>query len=620
MAVYTEGRKSGTSINTGSDKQTYYKLGMYGAEPDSPSDMARSLFDGGSTHGDIALVESALSPRAFFNLVNIGVPFPTDSFGQFVGYKTDHDPSRRATSVGPRTSRIMCERLLDELKRRGIELVEKRVAVSLITVNIGNSKRACGAVFAVTDANSPDDMLEVVFADNVIFAVGGPGGLYSKSVYPKGHTGAIGLALMEGAETANLAESQYGIASVKFRWNVSGTYMQVVPRFVSIDSDGVEREFLRPFFDSPGAMNSAVFLKGYQWPFDPSKARGGSSLIDLLVYRETEKLGRRVYLDFRSDPADFTFDALSEEAKSYLANSDATFESPIERLRAMNPEAIELYSAHNIDITTEPLEVAVCAQHNNGGLAADIWWESVNISCLFPIGEVNGSHGVRRPGGAALNSGQVAGFRVAELITKTRGTREFPEEAAVAEAVKRIDDISIDLRSEALGDWREIRAEIASRMSESAALLRSEQALVDASENAWGLFAKLADSGVMPGNPGTTALVEGLRNRQLCFAHAVYLETILFAVRSGVGSRGSAMVLTTDGFETHRALGAEWNFAPENEAFKNKILASRALAPRKVQCCWIERRPIPETNAWFETAWRDFRENAHLSPFSGKKP
>ena len=29
IAIYTEGLKMGTSINTGSDKQTYYKLGMY---------------------------------------------------------------------------------------------------------------------------------------------------------------------------------------------------------------------------------------------------------------------------------------------------------------------------------------------------------------------------------------------------------------------------------------------------------------------------------------------------------------------------------------------------------------------------------------------------------------
>ena len=36
LLVVTEGLAMGTSINTGSDKQTYYKLNLCGAEPDSP--------------------------------------------------------------------------------------------------------------------------------------------------------------------------------------------------------------------------------------------------------------------------------------------------------------------------------------------------------------------------------------------------------------------------------------------------------------------------------------------------------------------------------------------------------------------------------------------------------
>ena len=83
----------------------------------------------------------------------------------------------------------------------------------------------------------------------------------------------------------------------------------------------------------------------------------------------------------------------------------------------MNPGAVELYRNHKIDLSNEPLEVAVCAQHNNGGLAGNLWYESINLKHLFPIGEVNGSHGVTRPGGSALNAGQVAGFRAAEYIS-----------------------------------------------------------------------------------------------------------------------------------------------------------------------------------------------------------
>ena len=88
--LVSEGLQMGTSINTGSDKQTYYKLGIYGQEPDSIHDLARSFFDTGSMHGDLAFTEAALSVRCFQFLVNLGVPFPCDEFGQYIGYKTDH--------------------------------------------------------------------------------------------------------------------------------------------------------------------------------------------------------------------------------------------------------------------------------------------------------------------------------------------------------------------------------------------------------------------------------------------------------------------------------------------------------------------------------------------------
>ncbi len=92
ILIATPGLDHGTSINTGSDKQTYYKLSLCGNDVDSPRQMAETLFSGGSMHGDIALVEAALSARCFLHLVDLGVKFPTDVFGQFVGYKTDHDP------------------------------------------------------------------------------------------------------------------------------------------------------------------------------------------------------------------------------------------------------------------------------------------------------------------------------------------------------------------------------------------------------------------------------------------------------------------------------------------------------------------------------------------------
>jgi succinate dehydrogenase/fumarate reductase flavoprotein subunit len=614
VLIVSEGLQMGTSINTGSDKQTYYKLGMYGQDADSPMTMAESYFAGGSMHGDLALVEAAVSARAFNHLVSLGVPFPRDAYGQFVGYKTDHDPRQRATSIGPYTSREMCRALIRRVQELSIEVREGRNVVQLLTVGEGNERRAApraaGAI--AVDANGN---LEIYGAENVIFAVGGPGGLYKTSVYPQVHTGAIGLALVAGAKAQSLPESQYGLASTKFRWNVSGTYMQVIPRFISTDADGVSnaadlavgREFLREYFDSVGEMNSMVFLKGYQWPFDSRKVIGGSSIVDIIVYVETVLRGRRAFLDFRANPDGFRFDDLSEEARTYLARSEALLETPIARLRKMNPGAIELYADNGIDINTEPLEIAVCAQHNNGGLAGNHWWESLNVKHLFPIGEVNGSHGVYRPGGAALNSGQVGSIRAAEFIANRYANWSVSKDAVEQAATQAMDELHAWIAKCAGADstWQAERDEFQSRMTRAGAHIRSLEELPQTVKEAWAQFERLENAGCSYGTPAE--LAEALRNRQLCFAHAVYLEAILFALRSGVGSRGSCIVLDPGGERVHDKLGEEWRVAPEDASFREQVLETVATPGGEVVNEWVPCRPIPEADAWFETAWASFR-------------
>ena len=601
LALVSEGLDCGTSINTGSDKQTYYKLSLYGADADAPALMASELSAGGGMHGDIALAEAALSARAFLHLVDLGVPFPRDAFGQFVGYKTDHDPRQRATSIGPYTSKAMCEALMLRARSLNIPTYENRVAVRLLTLGEGRARRVAGVICATEGGKT----LETWLCENLVFAVGGPGGLYRDSVYPAVHTGAIGLALMAGARAQGLPESQYGLASTAFRWNVSGTYMQVVPRIVSTDADGLSnpREFLLEAFATPAEMHGNVFLKGYQWPFDSRKVFGGSSLVDLLVYRETSIRGRRVFLDFRSNPSGFDLSALPAEAAEYLRKSGATQATPLARLRHMNPAAIKLYLDHKIDLAKDPLEVAVCAQHNNGGLSAGIWWESTSLRGLFPIGEVNGSHGLYRPGGSALNSGQVAGFRVAEYIAARRSRWTLPRDDAAKAARETVAEIKA-WRSRAASaptTWQQERAELRERMSRFGAHIRPVAEMDKAVRAAWAQWRRISADGCS-GLPR-----EALRTIQLCFAHAVYLDAIRFALKSGVGSRGSALALDERGRPVHELL-PEWRALPEDESFRSKVQETLASPSGRATHRWVPCRPIPASDAWFETAWAAYRE------------
>ena len=417
IALVTEGRFMGTSRNTGSDKQTYYKLSLCGSDGDSVREMADTLYSGGGVMGEHALCEAAYSARCFMRLVELGVPFPTNEYGEYAGYKTDHDPRTRATSCGPLTSKYMTEALERSVLSKNIEIIDFCRVIRILTED--------GAVTGVACANTVTGEVSVIACQNVILCTGGPAGIYRNTVYPESQHGAMSLAIEAGAELSNMEEWQYGIASTKFRWNLSGTYQQVLPRYLSVDAEGREREFL---YDALGdASLGLIFLKGYQWPFDTRKLPG-SSQVDLLVAEEIKK-GNRVYMDFLHNPKGLEqgFSVLPEEAYTYLEKSGALFGTPIERLKTMNEGAIALYLDHGIDLWAEPLEIAVCAQHCNGGVAVDGNWQS-RVKGLYVAGEAAGTFGVYRPGGSALNSTQVGSLRASEHIAKQTG-REVPTPA-----------------------------------------------------------------------------------------------------------------------------------------------------------------------------------------------
>ncbi|MBT7617018.1 MAG: FAD-binding protein [Calditrichaeota bacterium] len=621
IAIVTDNWGGGTSNNAGSDKQTYYKLSLAGKNPDSPSRMGEDLFNGGCMHGDIALCESQHSAQAFFHLVQLGVPFPHDKYGGYIGYKTDHDKYARGTSAGPLTSHLMFEALARDVRKKGITVYDKYEVVELLTEIKNGKKHSVGAIaLDKTKLDSSSRGFVLFNTVNIILSTGGPAGIYKASVYPKSQTGSTGMALKIGAIGNNLTESQFGIASIKFRWNLSGTYQQVIPRYFSTDQDGNdEREFLNDYFPDMGKLATAIFLKGYQWPFDPRKVSSyGSSLIDILVYHETVSQKRRVFLDYTRNPKgndilrDFSFDCLEKEASDYLKKSGANRTSPIERLRRMNQPAIDLYSDHGIDIASEYLEIAVCAQHNNGGLKGNIWWES-NIRHLFPVGEVNGTHGVYRPGGSALNAGQVGSLRAAMFIAKRYSTQppaqdEF--EQVVQSQVERTLSITgnvVDCTDSSdfylLSEIDRLRE----RMSAFGAHIRNPNHIAIAVSEGWEQYRKLKERIRTTASNSLPLVFKAL---DLCLTHAIYLEAIAEYISRGGASRGSYIVLDPDGKTHCDELGKEWRFSiNDRDDFVNrKILEISLDTDDNVIKNWVDPRPIPDDDLWFENVWQDYRD------------
>lgn len=609
IAIVTENVNAGTSRNTGSDKQTYYKLTLSGHDGDSVGELAQTLFNGRCVDGDIALAEASLSAQCFLKLVDLGVPFPVSRYGEYVGYKTDHDPRRRATSAGPLTSRLMTEALERSVRSRNIKIFDGYQVISILT---GGGKLKGLLCLDLDHVQYKAKRFAAFSCKNVIYATGGPAGIYADSVYPLGHYGASGIAFEAGATGKNLTEWQYGLASVKPRWNVSGTYMQALPRFISTAPDGTdEREFLPDFFHDECKMLSMVFLKGYEWPFDVRKAAPGSSIIDILVYMECCMKGRRVFLDFRSNPLgrDIDFGNLRREAAEYLEKAGAAFGTPIERLLHMNSPAVDFYRSQGVDLAEEPLEIALCAQHNNGGLSIDRWWQT-DIEGFFAAGEVSGSHGVYRPGGSALNAGQAGSTRAARFIASNReGAPEDIDKfwAAISDKASEVTALC-DLVTGGVSNVSEIWDNAAGRMSRVGAAIRDCGGI----RRAIGEIKKELDN--FPGMvkiSDAAELPKVYRLYDMLICQYVYLSAMADYAEQGGKSRGSALYTDTAGKRPDESLPDIFRFTLDDASGRDLIQETK-FTDGRCRFHWRKRRQIPREDDFFENVWRSYRENGNV--------
>jgi len=554
----------GTSRNAGSDKQTYYKLSMAGGMPESVGALAQSFYAGGSMHGDHAHAMAALSARSFMKLALLGVPFPHNEWGEYIGYQTDHDASQRATSAGPLTSRMMCEVLTRSVRARGVHMVDGLHLLSILT-----DEEGAAAGLLMHDGRG----FVLVNARHVVLCTGGAALAYEQTVFPETQAGASGAAIRAGAAMNNLCYWQYGLASIKVRWNVSGSYQQALPCY----TDG-QKEFLAPSFDNRGDMLDSIFLKGYQWPFDARKL-SGSSRVDQAVAALRAR-GGRAYMDFTREIEGGALGALGAEARSYLTNCEALQDKPIRRLEAINRKAVEFYRDRGIDLAKEGLEIAVCAQHSNGGILIDRWWRTT-VRGLYAAGECAGAFGIYRPGGSALNETQVGSLRAAQHIAAHGGRME----ARTGEDFLRAAETSIRREKalfEAVGDAERTKQLLTQRRREmdacagavrSAALMKRLKMQIDED------LAK----GIRGGDPVQTAEAIDTLNVQSAMLSAMIAQS---EFSGWAGHAFSDRELQKD--------------APEASAYAFETHNGETRA--------VPVRPLTEGGGWFETVWKRYQD------------
>lgn len=621
VVIASQSAFGGTSACSGSDKQTLHTANTAGVG-DNFLTLADALGAGGAMDEDTAYVEAVGSPRALATLQFMGLPLPLDRLGGALRYQTDHDEVGRATSCGPRTSRLMVQVLTREALRLDVPVFNHTTGIRLL-IKDGASPRAVGMLAMAPKRRSSDNPLGFVafLADSVIIASGGPGELYRDSVYPRHCFGALGLALEAGIEAVNLTESQFGIGTPRdnFPWNLSGTYVQAMPYIFSRDARGNERNFLAEYYRTTQELASNIFRKGYQWPFHATRMLDfKSSLLDLAVFRESQA-GRKVFMDFNRNPLPvaerdlFSLDRLDDDVRAYIANSGALLPTPIERLRKMNPLSIELYKRYKYDITREPLEFAINNQHMNGGLAVDIWGATSLAGC-YAVGEAAGTHGVTRPGGAALNAGQVFGARCAEHIA----ARATDESSALADGplVKEaVAAVLSALRSGSRVTSAAIRKDVQNRMSDHASILCNPVDVKQAASIAHELNEAIRQHGVDFDSAGEA--LRALQWRHSAIASEAVLASLDFYLERGGGSRGARAVCSSHGDcvpEARSGLLEDVRFISERREDRDEQIAVR-MQEREFLC---ETRPIRRRDRdfrpFFERDWPDYLTGVIYNP------
>ncbi|WDE96233.1 FAD-binding protein [Lentisphaera profundi] len=616
VTVATSAMFGGTSACSGSDKQTLHTAGTSNRGDDFVQ-LGQDISSGGAMDKDTAYIEGADSLRAFSSLQYMGLPLPQDRFGAVLRYQTDHDEVGRATSCGPRTSRLMVKVLCEEAIRLGVDFMKGTTGIQILKEERDGELKSSGLIAIKRTDETNEFGLIVILCDKLVLATGGPGELYRDSVYPKNCFGSLGMALEAGIEAVNLTESQFGIGTrrTEFPWNLSGTYVQVLPYIYSLDKEGNEHNFLADYYRTTQELVSNVFRKGYQWPFHATRMLDyGSSLVDLAIFIESSK-GHTIFMDFNRNPQmvpgenEFSLKRLDDDVRTYLVNNEALQDLPIDRLRRMNPLAIELYKMHGHDISEKPLPFNVSNQHMNGGVEVDIWAQS-SLKACYAIGEVSGTHGVTRPGGAALNAGQVFGTRCADHIASVGAST--PETSEIKTQENTIAAVLAELTN-AVGNEKqpstdEVRDIIQNRMSDNAGFICDKdnalKALLDTQT-----FNRKLEKGLSIKTSRHAASY--FQWRQTALSAEAVLNCLNRYINSDGGSRGARALCSKHGSEipeTRMGKLNEYRFIAEKDEHKSeKIIIKLDPKTNDFVTCTKDIREMEDPGSiFFEKNWGNY--------------
>ncbi len=437
---------------------------------------AEDIYEIGGKVSDahLARILATKSAEAYNFLDNIGVPFVKNEEGYPYQFVTDGSDYARACYTGPRTAVNIEEKLVEYFQKTGVDTLENCEVFRLLV----SHGEICGALALVEEEPGNEEFIAIE-TGAVIMATGGGGEIYAENVFPRGNSGdAFTASYLVGAELVNMEFIQIGIASLATKLNCSGSMMRAIPRFVN---DAGE-EFVFKYFPegtSPMEIYDTMFQKGATWPLTYEKE---THKFDIAVYKE-RRAGRKVYLDYTTNPTGFDFNKLDPDLQRRYQNEmkfdlgkERRENSPADRLQEINTESIKWLQERGIDpVAGDWVEIGSCSQHFQGGIKINSRGEA-SVKGLYAAGEcAGGQHGANRPGGNALLDGQVFGRICGEQAAFKALKKDYPDSGTTPENALQEEIAAVDHHRGLPA--KESREKVQQLMSRYASVVRTGEGL-----------------------------------------------------------------------------------------------------------------------------------------------
>lgn len=215
-----------------------------------------------------------------------------------------------------------------------------------------------------------------------------------------------------------------------------------------------------------------------------------------------------------------------------------------------------------------------------------------------------------RPGGTALNSGQVGSTRAAQFISAKRKGEPADIDTFKDVAFAPISD-AIAMGEAVLSDddtVEKIWQNSAKRMSRFGAAIRSIEDIRKVTEE---IKEELANFGSIVKTASANKLHKVYRLYDILICQYVYLNAMVDYVEKGGKSRGSALYTDKNGYLPYDNLPDMFKYTLDDGS-RSDMVQEVIYKNGRCEFMWRKVREIPVEDDFFENVWRSYRENGNI--------